>query len=113
MPEARAASPGNAAVIAVEVIHAGTDGVSRRQLRLPAGSTVAQAVIQSGLAALLPAGTAWQGQVGIYGRRCMPDQTLRDADRVELYRPLQRDPMDSRRRRAQLRRQKSLVGKPE
>lgn len=37
----------------------------------------------------------------IHGERADPGGALRDGDRVELLRPLQADPKDARRRRAQ------------
>ena len=52
--------------------------------------------------ALLPA-NPWQAQswtLGVYSKPCTPDQRLKSGDRVELYRPLQVDPMQSRRTRA-------------
>jgi putative ubiquitin-RnfH superfamily antitoxin RatB of RatAB toxin-antitoxin module len=39
-------------------------------------------------------------EIGVYGRRCEADTPLCDGDRVEIYRPLNFDPMESRRRRA-------------
>jgi putative ubiquitin-RnfH superfamily antitoxin RatB of RatAB toxin-antitoxin module len=38
--------------------------------------------------------------VGIWGGPAEPDASLRDGDRVELYRPLTADPKDARRSRA-------------
>lgn len=38
--------------------------------------------------------------VGIYGEPASRDARLRSGDRVEIYRPLQTDPMEARRRRA-------------
>ena len=38
---------------------------------------------------------------GIYGAAAPRSQTLRQGDRVELYRPLAMDPREARRRRAQ------------
>ncbi len=38
--------------------------------------------------------------MGVYGQRCRDDYILADGDRLELYRPLQFDPKESRRRRA-------------
>jgi putative ubiquitin-RnfH superfamily antitoxin RatB of RatAB toxin-antitoxin module len=39
-------------------------------------------------------------KVGIFGNVCRLDQVLRQADRVEIYRPLLHDPKDARRQRA-------------
>jgi putative ubiquitin-RnfH superfamily antitoxin RatB of RatAB toxin-antitoxin module len=40
----------------------------------------------------------------VYGRACAPDHVLQDGDRLEIYRPLDFDPQESRRRRAAHRR---------
>ncbi|HUH31698.1 MAG TPA: RnfH family protein [Rhodanobacter sp.] len=85
--------------IAVEVVHAG-EQVLRRSLTLPSGSTALQAVQASGLLALLPVGAFDPQRLGIFAQRVSAQQVLRDGDRVEIYRPLQLDPMDARRRRA-------------
>lgn len=65
-------------------------------LELPAGSTVADAIAASGLRDELPAAL----DTGIHGKRCPPEERLRDGDRVEVYRELVFDPKESRRRRA-------------
>ena len=39
-------------------------------------------------------------QLGIWGRLVNRDQTLEDGDRVEIYRPLEIDPRETRRRLA-------------
>ena len=69
-------------------------------LRLPAGSTVGEALARSGLA-----GT-WgfdpdRVTFAVHGRRARRDATLRDGDRIDVLRPLSVDPMDARRRRAE------------
>lgn len=63
--------------------------------------TAMQALEQSGLLAKLPAGQALA--VGIFGIKVdQPEQYLLQAgDRLEIYRPLTRDPMAVRRKRAQ------------
>jgi len=40
--------------------------------------------------------------LGVFGERVADDTTLVANDRVEIYRPLQQDPMDLRRQRAAL-----------
>jgi uncharacterized protein len=39
--------------------------------------------------------------LGVYAERVADDYVVQDGDRVEVYRPLQQDPMDLRRKRAQ------------
>ncbi len=69
------------------------------ELRVPAGATVAMALHRSGLLELHPGIDLTQHAVGVWGKLRSLDDTLRDADRVELYRPLQVDPKEARRLR--------------
>ena len=86
-----------AAEIRVEVVIAlGPHRVERRRLRLPDGATAGDAVRASGL---IDDGDPAAIHLGCWGRLCSPGTTLRDLDRVELYRPLPVDPMEARRRR--------------
>ncbi len=93
-----------AATVTVQVCHALPDAAYLEALTLPAGSTIAEALAASGIGAHLEARNLpidlAQARVGIFGKLKTPDTLLRDGDRVELYRPLQADPKDSRRRRA-------------
>ena len=68
-------------------------------LDLPEGSTVAQALDASGLAAKFPALDLERPDVGVWGRRAARNQPLRPGDRVEIYRPLRVDPKVARRER--------------
>lgn len=63
--------------------------------------TAMQALEQSGLLAKLPAGQPLA--VGVFGMKIdQPEQYLLQAgDRLEIYRPLTRDPMAVRRKRAE------------
>lgn len=88
-----------AALAAVEVVYALRDAHYSRRVLLPAGATVRDVLERSGLLAELP-GLAHDMLVGIHGERVTLDHELRDGDRIELYRPLQADPKDTRRRRA-------------
>ncbi len=64
-------------------------------LVVTAGATVMDAIRASGLDTGL-----LNDRVGIFGRRCSLNQTLRHGDRVEIYRSLLDDPKTIRRRRA-------------
>lgn len=80
----------------------------RRCLELPAGATARQALEASGVLNEFPElGEAFPS-VGIYGRACPPRQVLQSGDRLEIYRPLVFDPMESRRRRMRHRQRKRL-----
>ena len=69
-------------------------------LELPAGSTLMQAIEQSGILERFPDIDLSRQKVGIFGKLKKPDQVLRDGDRVEIYRPLIADPKEVRKQRA-------------
>lgn len=78
--------------------------VIEREVLMPQGATVLQAIEQSGLLLEWPnlqlrdhAAFA----VGIWGRKTTLHHVLRDADRIEIYRPLSVDPKVARRERFQ------------
>ena len=78
--------------------------VIHHELRLAKGTTVAQAIEESGLLQKCPDinlrdHTAFG--VGIWGRKTTLNHVLRDLDRVEIYRPLLVDPKVARRERFQ------------
>ncbi len=77
----------------------GPQQVHEIALRLPAGSTVAQALQRSGLAQRHPQLDLVHAAVGIWGRKATRGQVLRAQDRVEVYRPLRVDPKVARRER--------------
>ena len=70
-------------------------------LDIEPGCTLEQAISQSGLLTQFPEIDLTQNKIGIYGKLKPLDTVARDGDRIEIYRPLQADPMESRRRRAQ------------
>ncbi|PLY41690.1 RnfH family protein [Janthinobacterium sp. ROICE36] len=86
--------------IKVQVCHALPDSTFQCSLRVPAGSTIGQAVAQSGLLQAIPGIDLSINMVGIYGKKRPLDTVLHEHDRVEVYRPLQADPKEARRRRA-------------
>jgi len=86
--------------IHVEVVFAMPDQQELLALEVAAGTTIAQAIALSGIADLFDGIELNLNQVGIFSQKATMDQVLRDGDRVEIYRPLLVDPMESRRRRA-------------
>jgi putative ubiquitin-RnfH superfamily antitoxin RatB of RatAB toxin-antitoxin module len=64
------------------------------------GTTIGQAIEQSGVLAEFPEINLATQPVGIYAKKKTLDTVLRERDRIEIYRPLVADPKDSRRRRA-------------
>lgn len=85
--------------ICIEVVYADPQCQILRKVEIAENSTVDEAILASGICAELPPGFKPAG-VGIFGRPVKPTTRLRAGDRIELYRPLQVDPKDSRRRRA-------------
>lgn len=75
-------------------------------LQLPEGSTVHDAIRQSGILDRYPQLSPLTGSTGIYGKLCTEDTVLKEGDRVEIYSPLRADPKEARRNRA-IRRSKS------
>lgn len=76
-------------------------GIWQKNLHLTPGATVGQAIAESGFFDDHPVYPRQALVAGIYGQVCTPERVLHDGDRIEIYRPLIFDPMDSRRRRAQ------------
>ncbi len=84
----------------IEVVYAAAPHQVRRvSLRLPQGTTLAQALQASGIPAQLSAQELEPLQAGIWGRAAPAGTLLRQGDRVELYRPLTVDPKEARRLR--------------
>lgn len=86
--------------IAIEVAYVAPDASFLVSLSLPAGATVNDAWLASGLAQRLPGLAVSDANVGIFSRRCVLATVLRHGDRVEIYRQLVADPKDARRKRA-------------
>ena len=82
-------------MIDVEVVIAYSGNAERRAVQLPTGSTVKSALIAADCLQRLTRGEF--AAVGIFGQAAPLDVILKDGDRVELYRPLQRDPREARR----------------
>ena len=95
----------------VEVVYARPESVWRRQLDLPQGATALQAIELSGVLQQCSELQSATLTLGIFGRVCAPHQVLAAGDRVEIYRPLVFDPMESRRRRQQHRQRRLAADK--
>lgn len=86
--------------IVVEVVYATPELQVLETVELRSGATVAQAISASGLLARFPEIDLARQAVGIFGARVRPTDPVAHGDRVEIYRPLQADPKEMRRRRA-------------
>ena len=86
--------------IRVEVVYALPDKQEILVLRLPAGSTVREAIDRSGILQKYPEIDPEKNKFGIFAKLTKPEAVLRDRDRVEIYRPLIADPKEVRKQRA-------------
>ncbi len=87
-------------LINVEVVFGMPDSQQLVSVSMPPGSTVADALEMSKIAAAFPDADIAHMPTGIWGRPVHRDQTLVDGDRVEVYRELEVDPREARRLRA-------------
>lgn len=85
----------------VEVVYALPDAQHRLHLELEEGATVAQALNAVGRVAPFDTLALDHADVGVFGRLVKPEEVLRHGDRVEIYRPLEADPKEARRIRAE------------
>jgi putative ubiquitin-RnfH superfamily antitoxin RatB of RatAB toxin-antitoxin module len=83
----------------VEVAYVGEAGGGRWVLEVPPGTTVRGAIERARVLERHPEIDLARQAVGIFGVRCGLDDLLGDGARVEIYRPLLRDPKEARRRR--------------
>ena len=86
--------------ICVEVAYARPDIQVIIPLEVGLGTTVEQAVRQSGVLERFPEIDLAVNKVGIFGKLSKLDQILREKDRVEIYRKLIADPKEIRKQRA-------------
>ncbi len=84
----------------IQVIYALPQIQYQVELELPAGSTASNALERSGLLRRYPQIDLKTHRLGVLGRRVKPDFILREGQRLEIYRPLVRDPKQARRERA-------------
>ena len=91
----------SAATIHVEVIYALPDRQPLLQVELREGATVEDAIRSSGILEAFPEIDLARNKVGVFSKLVKLDETVRDNDRVEIYRPLIADPKEVRRKRAE------------
>ncbi len=84
----------------IELVYALPEQQHLLNVQVETGTTARQVVLLSGFDEKYPEVDLAQIPIGIFGERVPDDQILEEGDRVELYRPLQIDPMEARRRRA-------------
>ncbi len=86
--------------IHIQVCYATPQAQVLRDLKVAVGTTLCQAIEQSGIVQEFPEIDLATNCVGIFGKVKTLDAALREQDRIEIYRPLIADAKDARRRRA-------------
>jgi putative ubiquitin-RnfH superfamily antitoxin RatB of RatAB toxin-antitoxin module len=87
-------------LISVQVVFATPESQVIMDLVLKEGASIAEAIFTSGICARYPEIDPDTLQAGVWGKIRSRDYTLREGDRVEIYRELKADPKDARRSRA-------------
>lgn len=85
--------------IEVEVVYALPHRQFHKRFNVPAGTTIEQAIILSGINNSFTEIDLITQKFGIYSKLANPGTILQNGDRVEIYRPLLLDPKEKRRKR--------------
>lgn len=86
--------------IAVEVAYAKPEEQLILALQVPVGTSLREAVDQSGVLDRFPEIDPDAMKAGIFGKLKKSSQVLQAGDRIEIYRPLIADPKEVRKQRA-------------
>ena len=87
--------------IKIEAVYALPQQQSLINFEVPQGSTIAEALLLSGLLEKYPEIDMAKAKFGIFSKLSKADTVLRENDRIEIYRPLIADPKEVRRKRAE------------
>jgi hypothetical protein len=85
----------------IEVVYALPNEQILLKRSVPTGTTVADAILASGMLVKHPEIDIAKNKLGIFGKLTKSDAVIRDKDRIEIYRPLIADPKEVRRKRAE------------
>ena len=83
--------------ITIEVSYALPGAQRVLSLRVPAGCTARRAVALSCMDALFPEIDAARCPIGVFGAAVGDEYRMEEGDRLEIYRPLENDPLVARR----------------
>jgi len=87
--------------ITVEVAYALPNRQALLTIAVAKDSTIEQVILSSGILQQFPEIDLKIQKVGVWSRPVKLDDTVKEGERVEIYRPLIADPKDLRRRRAE------------
>ncbi|HEY8023486.1 MAG TPA: RnfH family protein [Burkholderiaceae bacterium] len=100
MDEALEANPHTVqASVNVQVCYADLQRQHVIDLQVAPGASLLDAIRLSGVLQRVPEIDLSVWRVGVFGKLKTLDTQVKQGDRVEIYRPLKADPMESRRRR--------------
>ncbi len=88
-------------LIHIEVVYGTPTKQELLSVPVSQGTTVEQAIVESGIMELFPEIDLKKNKVGIWNRAAKLSEELQDLDRIEVYRPLIADPKEVRKRRAE------------
>lgn len=81
----------------IELVVATGEKQQLNSVTIKPGTTAREAIVNSGLASEFPGLDFSCCPLGIWGRPVVDNQLLAEGDRLEVYRPLYRDPREARR----------------
>lgn len=84
-------------IMEIEIAYARPEQQRIVRLQVPVGSSVRQVLLQSGLGDEFAEIDIQHCPIGVFGREITDDYVIRAGDRIEIYRPLEREPRDARR----------------
>jgi putative ubiquitin-RnfH superfamily antitoxin RatB of RatAB toxin-antitoxin module len=84
----------------VEVAYATPDMQKILSVEVEEGSTIETAIDRSGILEIFPEIDLNAQKIGIFSKIKKLDEKVEAGDRIEIYRPLVLNPMESRRKRA-------------
>lgn len=87
-------------MINIEIIYATKQSCIKKNMTFAEAISIQEAIDSSGILALGDIDLS-NNRIGIYGQFVELTQLVKDGDRIEIYRPLIRDPKEIRRQRAQ------------
>ncbi len=88
-------------MIHVDVVYALPQEQRVLNLVVDKSMTVEEIIKTSGILSLYPEIDLKKNKVGVFSRNVKLDSTVRDRDRIEIYRPLLADPKEIRRKRVE------------
>ena len=96
-------------LIDIEVVY----GIPHKQvllsLKVPEGTTIENCIKLSGIVKHFPEIVPSEAVVGIFSKPDKLDNTVKQGDRIEIYRPLTADPKEMRKLRAEKAKQAKKV----